>query len=357
MKKYVLKRNLMALGLAGIITFTSTCSTNHKKPVNIEEPVQEEELIDPDIEEQPRMFLANDILVLDKNFLSSTSIKENYNPLETPQYRLVELKRENYDRSKFYNNDLINSSLVRISTNLVVNDDDIYNSYGNFYYKEMFKKRAIVEQEYLLEGVIPLNIFLQNHNLTALIKSKYTEEDLEDIYNYLNQQLVSSSNYNLKDLLVLDMSTNPNWLGNIGTRNYYIIAPRMLSLLDQNYIKAINTVYNNGISTINIYEDIKYKDIDIEHAILKNLNGSLKIAITGTNENPEAAYFFSSQSISNIEFFTIIKSSFEDGFKIWTLEDFLQTNNLADLINDTYDQNSLLDIYNYINENHLTRIK
>ena len=346
MKKFRLKREFVAYGLVGVMSIGTILYEGYYeknvKPLNKEQNIEIEEIIEV---EEEKTYKANDLLVIDKDFIIANVGSLNL----TPKYRIIELKKENYDKPMFYNNDLDLKTLVYLNSNLL-KDIDKYNSYGILNYREMDKKNIVVDQEYLLKGVITLNSFLEKYGLNNFIKSKYTKEEIDKIYDYINYNELRDNTYKIDDLLVVDIS---NTLKDDSYKNYYIVNYKDISLLDENYIKVINNNYNNQIGQIKVVTSVLNERFNLDD--FNNLRETVDVAITGGLENPEAIYILNNTSILENDFFNVFKLTYQDGFKITGLSDLLINKGLDDLIKTSYSKDEIREIDNYINSLELYR--
>ena len=302
MQKYNLKRGFVALGLAGVMVVSSACSKNTNNTNNLDNSQKNEignsmitndnQELDTLIDTKESKIAANNLLVLDSNYICNSNINVNsVQPSTLAKYRIIRFE-DNIDGDLNIYKDIKEDAKVLVSTGLALDGPSDFRSYGSVNYKkEDAQGNIIVNQDYALKGALTLNSFLAKHNLNDFIKEEYTNADLLEIYDYLNQKLVVNNNYELSNLLVLDMSLNTNWLNAKGTRNYYIMSEEATRVLDKEYNKVINNVYGNEIGNISNYVDVKYQNVEIPNDYLKQVLGSLDIALTGGKENPQAVYF------------------------------------------------------------------
>ena len=349
MKKFKLKREFIAYGLVGIMGVGTICYEGYYeknvKPLDKDEitEIETQEIIEV---EEEKTYKANDLLVIDKNYIIANLGSLNL----TPKYRIIELKKENYDKPMFYNNDLDGKTFVYLNSNLEKEIDN-YNSYGILNYRKMDKKNIVVDQEYLLKGVINLNSFLERYGLSNFIKSEYTKEEIDKIYNYINYNELIDNSFKIDNILVVDIS---NALKEDNYKNYYLVNYKDISLLEQNYIKVINSSYNNQIGQIRVLTSVLNERFNLLEDF-NNLRETVEIAITGGLENPEAMYILNNTSILENDFFTVFKLSYQDGFKITSLRDFLQNKELGELIKTSYTKDEIREIDDYINSLELYR--
>ncbi len=366
MKKYNLKKGFVALGLAGVMVVSAACSRNEDKSNNLDNSSNntigntvlsnENNELDTFVDTEEIKTKANDLLVLDSDYICNSSINANSIKLSNlPKYRLIKFEEKSDENFAWYE-DISNNATISIWSKLTLDQDGEFNSLGYAEYKEKNNVgETIINQEYTLEGVITLNSFLKKYNLEAFIKDEYQEEELEEIYNYLNEKFNKDDNYKLENLMVADMSLNANWLNDKGTRNYYIMAKEATRAIDEEHNKVINNVYGNEIGSIYNYRDIKYNDILIPNDYLKKVKGNLDIVITGDTENPQAIYFFNSQEVIGFYYYNVINATYQEGFKVSSLESFLRELGLSDLIKENYTKDEIIEIYDYINSLELYR--
>ena len=339
MKKYSLKRSLVALGLVGVISVNAGCSKDRfgyfKDSKEDEVTWSEEEIEDTKV---VNTYLANEILVLDSNYLYESQIDKDYiGKIGVPRYKIIDLKREYYDSSLYYDSLLEDNTAVFVSHNLAY-EDGIYNSYGTLNLRvKKNKKEFILEAKYLLEGVITLNSFLEKYGLDSFKSREYTKEEIEEIYNYINRVELDNT-LRIDNLFLLDMRECQN--ENID-RKYCLVEMQDLSMFDRDCNRVINEYYNNQIGSI--------------------WNGCLvdkgdMVAFTGGIDNPEAVYFFNREKINqDNNFFRVVKVPYQEGFKVSSLESFLRELGLDDLIKEDYTKEEIIEIYDYINSLELYR--
>ncbi len=338
MKKYNLKRSLAALGLAVSITLTGcqgkTSSKSNESTSNSNINITDLETKDQEVKEE---YQAKDILVFDNDYLEAQELTENTN---TPvsQYHLVVFEKSSddyYDYIDPFNKNL--TCTVHLNTFAEKYEGEpafIINAFGAVHIHDD-ENNKIFSGLYRANNIFTLNSFLHQNNLTNLIKESYTKEDLQTISSYLNSsEFTKSSNdtYNLEDILVVDMSAAFTWKTTRGTRNYYLLAPKSETPIDKSYDIIIKHGLKDKSELSKTYQDLKYP-------------GSVEAIMTDSK-----IYFINTAYLKDaLGMVTCLEATKEEGMKITPLKEFLTTHELTDLISSTYEEASLLDLYDYLN--------